>query len=249
MPHICKNCDHELTGNFCSHCGQTAKTHKLNMHYIWHEVQHGLIHVDHGIFYTIKQLLTVPGETIREFIDGKRVRHFKPVTLVVVLATVYGLLYHSLITSLYHSDPIHLKEDLFGVYQVVIQWTTDHVAYSSLILIVTNTMASYLVFRKQGYNFAEHLVLNTFYRALSLILSLMLLPVIYFYSITDQNPIYYTLTIQIFDIILMYWCYCGFFTDLSRLVTFGFTVLTVLLMGAINTSLGYLTGLVINTFL
>jgi hypothetical protein len=248
MASSCKNCDQALTGNFCTHCGQAANTHKLNMHFIWHEIQHGLIHVDHGIFYTIRQLVTIPGPTIREFIEGKRVRHFKPVTLVVVLGTVYGLLYHYAFADLYDSGPVNPNEDVYGIFGSVIKWTTDHAAYASLLLIVTNSLASYLIFKKQQNNFAEHLVLNTFYRALSLLISLLLLPVLYFSRIPTHNPIIYAVAIQITEIFLMYWCYTGFFSGLSKIKALMLAVLTFMLMSAINTAIGYMVGWVIQAF-
>lgn len=71
MTAICKNCDNTFEGNFCNNCGQSKDTHKLSMHYIWHDLQHGIFHFDNGIFYTIKNLLTKPGVSIREFIEGK----------------------------------------------------------------------------------------------------------------------------------------------------------------------------------
>ena len=68
----------------------------MNFHSLWHDIQHGLFHFDNGVLYTAKQLFTRPGNSIREYIDGKRVRHFKPISLVILLATVYGFLYHTL---------------------------------------------------------------------------------------------------------------------------------------------------------
>ncbi len=110
MTTICKNCNNHFEGNFCNNCGHAADIHKLNMHFIGHDLQHGLFHFDNGIFYTIKQLLTRPGHTIREFIDGKRVKHFKPLSLVVVLATLYGLLYHYFLNNLFDVKPINAGE-------------------------------------------------------------------------------------------------------------------------------------------
>src|SRR5208283_4811746 len=94
MEDNCLNCHHTLTGKYCSYCGQSAATHKINVHFLWHDIQHGLLHIDKGILYTTKELFTRPGHSIREFIEGKRVRHFKPISLVLVLAGIYGLLYH-----------------------------------------------------------------------------------------------------------------------------------------------------------
>ncbi|QOG00887.1 DUF3667 domain-containing protein [Flavobacterium sp. MDT1-60] len=37
-------------------------------------------------------MFTRPGHSIREFIEGKRVKHFKPLWLVAVLGALYGFL-------------------------------------------------------------------------------------------------------------------------------------------------------------
>lgn len=150
MTTICKNCSNHFEGNFCNNCGQAANTHKLNMHFIWHDLQHGLFHFDNGIFYTIKQLLTRPGYTIREFIDGKRVRHFKPLSFIFVLATVYGVLYHLFINNLYNVKPINANEDVLSAYEKVIKWTTDHFAYSTLILILITTIVPISCLKSSG---------------------------------------------------------------------------------------------------
>ncbi len=74
----CKNCNHDLKGNFCNNCGQTKETHEINFKSILHEIQHSIFHIDKGILYTTKELFIRPGLTIREYLHGKRVKHFKP---------------------------------------------------------------------------------------------------------------------------------------------------------------------------
>ena len=238
MQIICKNCDHRFTGNFCNHCGQATDTHRLTMHFIWHDLQHGLFHVDHGIFYTIKQLLIRPGQTIQEFIEGKRIRYFKPATFVVVLATLYGLLFHYFIHDVHEFESIHAREDVLSAYGKVTQWITEHFAYATMLLIGSTTLSSFLLFKKQGYNLAEHLVLNTFYRGLALVINILLFPVLYIYNGTEI----YILIAQLIDLALMYWCYAQFFNRLSKIESFGLTVLTYLMMSGINVGIGYLIG-------
>jgi Protein of unknown function (DUF3667) len=53
------------------------------------------MHLDKGILFTTKELFTRPGHSIREFLDGKRVRHFKPISMVIILAGIYGFLSHN----------------------------------------------------------------------------------------------------------------------------------------------------------
>jgi hypothetical protein len=244
---ICKNCNHNFDGNFCNNCGQAADTHKLSLHYILHDLQHGLLHFDNGIFYTIKQLLTRPGHSIREFINGKRVRHFKPLSLIVILATLYGLLYHYFISNLFGVQPVHIAEGVLSVYEKVIRWNLDHFAYATLILILSTTTASYLVFKKQGCNLAEHLVLNTFYRGLVLLIGFILFPVLYiFHKSVTENLKTYALITQLLDFVLMYWCYAQFFNKLKKIQSLGLTVLTYLFMSMINMAIGYMAGWIVS---
>jgi Protein of unknown function (DUF3667) len=245
---ICKNCNQKFEGKFCNNCGQTADTHRLSLHYIWHDLQHGLFHFDNGIFFTIKQLLTRPGHSIREFVNGKRVRHFKPLSFVVILATFYGLLSHYFITISFDSVPIHERKDIIGAYEAVSRWSLSHLAYSTLILILSTTVASWLVFKKQGYNLVEHLVLNTFYRGLTLVIALLLFPVLYFLQKGGGASLQaYGLIFQFLDIIVMYWCYCQFFNKLTKLKSLGLTLLTYLFMAMINMVIGYFAGIIVKS--
>ena len=94
MVNTCVNCGMPVEGKYCSNCGQSTEEHTINLHFLWHDIQHGLFHFDKGILFTVKELFTRPGHSIREFIQGKRVQHFKPVSLVLILATVYAFLFH-----------------------------------------------------------------------------------------------------------------------------------------------------------
>ena len=245
----CKNCHHQFEGIFCNHCGQAADTHRLNMHHIWHDLQHGLFHLDNGIFYTIRQLLTRPGYSIKDFISGKRVRHFKPFSFVIVLATIYGLLYHFLIPASFEGKTDFSSDNIFSVYKKVINWSVDHFAYATLIMIISTTIASYQVFKKQGYNVAEHLVLNTYYRGLVLLISLLLFPVLYLFHNSDTGSVNsYVPVFQLIDFALMYWCYAQFFNKLKKTTSFGLTLLAYLFMAAINMIIAFIAGVIANAF-
>lgn len=56
------------------------------------EVSGSVFQVDKGFFFTIKELFVRPGHSIREYLLGKRKRHFKPVACVLTLSTIYFLL-------------------------------------------------------------------------------------------------------------------------------------------------------------
>jgi hypothetical protein len=242
----CKNCGNEVLDNFCSHCGQSANTHKLNMNFILHSLQHGLFNFDKGILYTTKELLTTPGHTIREFLEGKRVRHSQPLSFVVVLATFYGLLYHYFIFSLYETPLVHPTEDITGDSGKIVTWITEHFAFDCLIIIINATLVSYIIFKKQKYNLAEHLVLNTYLIGLFLVISLFLFPVVCIFG--NAATLQYGLIQQALLLVLMCWCYVQFFNTTSKAKTAGLTFITFLIISVINLAVGYFVSWILRRF-
>jgi len=242
----CKNCGHQVWGNFCSNCGQRANTHKLNMHFILHDLQHGLIHFDKGVLYTTKLLLTRPGHTIREFLDGKRVRHFQPLSFVIVLATFYGLLYHYLIFSHIDVTLIDPQDDITGASGKIITWMTEHFAFDGLVLIITSTLVSYVIFKKRKYNLAEHLVLNTYLMGLFLIVSILVFPIVYIFG--NALTLQYGIVQQGFLLVLMCWCYAQFFDKTSKGKVIGLTVIAFLVISLVNIAIGYFAGWIVRQF-
>ena len=87
----CKNCGHDLEGNFCSNCGQSAKVDKISYGYVLSEIPNSLFQIDHGFFYTVKELFTRPGNSLREFMEGKRKDHYKPLAFLLITSTLYAL--------------------------------------------------------------------------------------------------------------------------------------------------------------
>lgn len=223
MAITCKNCQNTFTGNYCNHCGQSAETHKLDFHFMMHDIQHGLFHIDRGIFYTAKELFTRPGNAIREFIEGKRVNHFKPVSLLIILATVYGLLYHT-----FH---IHLMADVSDSKLKLTEfneWTATHFAWITLATVPIYTIGTYICFRKQGYNAYEFLILNTFKGAQRLLAHIALFPLLYYFNDTPKLKIINAIIYSI-DVCLIFWTNIQFFNKLSKTKAFLLSVLSHLI--------------------
>ena len=174
MEITCKNCNQTFKGHYCNNCGQPADTHRINAHFLWHDIQHGLLHFDNGIPYSIKQLFIRPGHSIREFIEGKRIRHFKPLSLVAVLGALYGFLYHY-----FHINLFQASTDLEIDFNDYNEWMATHFAWVTIATIPIYTIGTYIVFRKQGYNFVELFVLNTFKASQRLSVQILTFPILF----------------------------------------------------------------------
>lgn len=217
----CKNCNHTYTGHFCNNCGQSAETDRLDFHFLWHDIQHGLLHMDKGILYSVRQLLVRPGHSVREFIEGKRVNHFKPISLVIVLATVYGILYHKFHINLFVSDvdnsTINFKE--------LNEWIATHYAWVTLATIPFYTVGTALFFRKQGYNIYEFLILNTFKASQRLIIHIAAFPLVYVYNENPKIKTIFTF-LYVIDNVIVFWTNVQFFNKLNKFKTLMLSVLS-----------------------
>ncbi len=164
----CKNCRNRFTGHFCNECGQQADTHRITWHFIWHEIPHSVWHVDHGILFTLKELFTRPGYTIREFLEGKRVRHYRPLALVLLLGAVLTFVLHSLDVQLFRETQAAMRTNTADSERIK-QFTTDANAFFEryfnifqLAFLPVTAFFHWLLFRRKGLNYPEHLVANTF---------------------------------------------------------------------------------------
>lgn len=207
---VCKNCNHHFKGNYCSNCGQTADTHRLNVHFLWQDIKKGLFHFDEGILYSFLQLFTRPGNSIREFIEGKRKKHFKPLSLVIVWATAYALLYHT-----FHLNFVNSIESENLNAAKANDWITNHFAWITLSTIPFYALVTFIVFKTEKYNFIEHLVLNAYLSAQRLSIHIILFPLTYFSNNTSLET-KVTLTILLADTFMTIWSFTQFFNKESK---------------------------------
>jgi hypothetical protein len=181
QPQLCKNCEHTFQGNFCSNCGQKTKTVRLDWHYIQDELKYTFLHLNKGFLYTSKQLFTRPGDTVREFIEGKRVQHYKPILLLFVLAGVNGLLMHFLpmeefISPKTVSDSTAKQQE---VAKKIYDLLTKNYALYELLILPLYAFCSWLAFKKFGYNYIENIIINCFATSQRLLIGILLFPLQY----------------------------------------------------------------------
>lgn len=233
MKNTCKNCGHLFIGNFCNHCGQEANTTRLNSRFLWNDVQQGLLNFDRGLFFTLKQLSLRPGASIREFVEGKRVNFSSPIAFVLVLATIYAALFHFFHVDMFQNIN-HTPNSYDDTYYKLTESIVNHYALYSLGMIPFSAIVSYVIFRKQGYNYIEHLVLNIYLTGQRIYCHILLFPLLIIFNEHTTMRFISWLT-QGIDILLLLWCYSQFFNKLKRWKTWllsllSYTMLFILLM-------------------
>lgn len=87
----CLNCGAEVTGKFCSNCGQeNLDTHENFFHVAGHFVS-DIFHYDSKFFSSVVPLFTKPGFLTKEYWEGRRTRYIHPLRLFFFVTIVFVL--------------------------------------------------------------------------------------------------------------------------------------------------------------
>jgi len=89
----CLNCGKEFEGDFCPKCGQDAKTGRFTLRLIWENLITAIFGSYGGIWFTIKSMFTCPGKMMVEILGGKRRKYFSPFPMLLLVLTIFILVY------------------------------------------------------------------------------------------------------------------------------------------------------------
>lgn len=177
---ICKNCEQSSSGNYCSNCGQKTNTVRLNWKYIQEEMKYTFLHINKGFLYTAKELFTRPGDTVREFIEGKRIQHYKPILLLFVLAGINGLLMHFFPAEefVYNTQPTNsiAASRQIELTNKIMGFMSKNYTLYELFMLPIYALCSWLAFKKFGYNYIENIILNCYATSQRLMIGIFFFP-------------------------------------------------------------------------
>ena len=92
----CLNCGAEITGRYCSACGQENIEPKQT---VWHLINHffsDITHFDGKFFVTVKDLFAKPGFLSKEYMIGRRVSYLDPIRMYIFTSAIFFLIFFSL---------------------------------------------------------------------------------------------------------------------------------------------------------
>jgi hypothetical protein len=91
----CLNCGTPLVGPHCHGCGQAGHVHRTIRAW-WHDLAHGVLHLDGKIWRTLPLLALKPGELTRRYVAGERAKFISPMAMflfsVFLMFAVFSLL-------------------------------------------------------------------------------------------------------------------------------------------------------------
>ena len=184
----CANCDLAIAGpvqKFCPACGQPTPAHRIDWHFLTHELEHSVLHMDRGVLYTLKRLMLRPGLLIRDYIEGRRAGIVKPLLLIMMTGAAATVMAHyaldgdalgaSLTAGMEagagHQSDMNAKQAeamarMGKVFGVVKDWMNRHLTLITLLLLPVQAAAFKLTFRRfKQINYPEWLVITSFLMA------------------------------------------------------------------------------------
>lgn len=231
MEYNCPNCHHAITQNFCANCGQ-KKYKRIDKKYIWEELQYTILHTNKGFLYSIKNIVKNPGKTAKEFIDGNRVNHYKPILLAFVLSGISTFVSFKIIglkelMSSYYAQQ-HMNSQFMNDY---VTFTSSYNSVIMLALIPLFALLTKIALRKWGHNYFEHIVMNAYILSFYTLLNIFILyPIMYFFRNRQDVIIPVTsLSMSLIPFILT-WFFKGFYADKSLKSIIGRVLLIILLL-------------------
>ena len=89
----CLNCGAEFQGKFCPECGQKADTGRFTVKFIFKNFIQGILSNDGGVWFTLKNLFTRPGQMMLDIIHGKRKSYFSPFPMLFLALSLYVVIF------------------------------------------------------------------------------------------------------------------------------------------------------------
>jgi hypothetical protein len=162
----CKNCNSELNSKFCPDCGQPTNLKRIDGHYIIHEIEH-VLHFERGILYTIRELITKPGQNIRNYLSENRSRIVKPIIFIIITSLIYTLISHFFHIEEEYVNYKGLEKSSIGT---ILKWIQGNYGYASILTGIFIAIWLKVFFRKYGYNFFELLIMLCFVQGISMLI-------------------------------------------------------------------------------
>ncbi len=163
---ICKNCIAEVKQNFCSNCGAPVVITRINGQYVLKEIS-SVLNFKKGIFYTIKELVTQPGQSVKTFIHNDRNRLVKPIIFIIITSLIYMVA-----QQLLQFEDGYAKTGGFekSATTKIFGWIQSNYGYANILMAIFIAGWIKLFFRRYDYNFFEILILLCFIMGIGMLI-------------------------------------------------------------------------------
>ncbi len=178
----CISCDAARVGPFCAECGQRRREGRLTVTGVAGQVAQELIAVDRGMLHTIAAVTRAPGRVARDYAAGRTTPYVGPAKYFLLLAGVAQLLalrsgfLDAMVAGMLegYARGAGPSTDAQGA---LLAFATRYFVSLVAIAVPLYALWTRLLFRRAGFNYAEHVVL-AMYTGAQLVAALTLFAVL-----------------------------------------------------------------------
>lgn len=176
----CLNCEQHFSGGFCSACGQKASTQRFDLKHILQHLPHELFHLDQkGILKNIMSIIQ-PRETVRGYLNGKRVGYFSPFLFFLFSLGAVLFIETALDKYLTLTFEIETGTDANGneVFENAGPTLTKWLKYLFFTSVFVFALPNWLLFKKDTkFYYAEQVIISMFVMGYANLLYLLIIAV------------------------------------------------------------------------
>ncbi len=200
----CLNCGYPAPKKYCPSCGQKTSTHRFTLASIFdYAILNAYFSLNAGLLFTLKELFLRPGNMVREYLEGKRMKYLNAFSLYFIM------LAFSFFIDSFWEDEIPTTSDY-----VYIQLRTAYPRFFITLSIPFLAVAVSFAFRKIKFNFAEHLISATYLSSVIMLISDFVEIIHYFLGIFNSENTYFILYSLSLTTYFIYF-YCQLFRNLK----------------------------------
>lgn len=192
----CLNCGNTYKGNYCPHCGQKAKTKRLNLFEMVSNLVASFVGGDNMFLNTCRDLVQRPGHMVRSYLQGKRARYYNPLQMYVFTLTAYAIVSYifgassTILDDMFkfeiEPDKDYSETSFINTIIACMQKIYSNKLYGALLSTLFSVPAFRWFFRKckvkrpdgqlLALNYTEHFCTQMYFSCLIMIISIIMLP-------------------------------------------------------------------------
>lgn len=166
MEKICKNCEHHFEGQYCPNCGQKFIDQRLTLKESINWALNSIFNLDRGFLYTSLAVLRKPGTVIKDMLNGITIRYSHPFRFIFIwasLAAIFGVAAGTYSdTSIAVNEAMGVNEEQLKNTKKIQETIGSYMSFIIMAMIPFYSLGSYWLFKSKRFNYAEHLVINSY---------------------------------------------------------------------------------------
>lgn len=205
MSKYCKSCNSILSGEWCHICGQHVKDTRITIRNAISNFFATILNIETGFLNTVFKMTVEPGTVISDFINGKTKPYLSPFRFAFTTLTMLLISY-----QFYDYDElIYTYEGQIG-HELSVKLQEIALKYSNILtpilFIPFMGLASFILNKKSGYNFAENFILMLYIGGQNAVYMVLLTPLILVSE--HQSVISSTMGVLAYIVTLYQVCLC-----------------------------------------